>query len=121
MITGKFKRSLGPVSRSSVSLAVTPSPPRSIPRAPLPYTVLPRIVLSMAPAADTVMPASALPATMFPSPAAVPPIRLPGALLMKIPARGGVSKPLGITPTPRKSRPTMLPWIVLPLALGPQM
>ena len=71
-ITGKFCRALGPVSASPESLAVTPAGPRSIPSAPLPKMLLPRIE---AVPSVTVMPTALLWAMTLPSPAATPPIR----------------------------------------------
>ena len=70
-ITGKFCRALGPVSASPESLAVTPAGPRSIPSAPLPKMLLPRIE---AVPSVTVMPTALLWAMTLPSPAATPPV-----------------------------------------------
>ncbi len=78
------------MSTSPASLAVGPSLPRSIGRPPLPEIAFPRMTMPVGAEANTAIPAPALFAIVFPSPAAMPPIV----------ALGGVSVAVVRMPSP---------------------
>ena len=119
--TGKFCKSLAPASASPTSLALTPSNPRSMPRPALLKIRLPTMALPVLVDEYTSTPLWLLLAMTLPSPADVPPMRLPLTVVaMPTLAHTLPKAALGLT-LPSRSVPMWLPCtrLLLPLIHTP--